>query len=70
LQKVLEQRSEIQGKYLVKKLEDSPLTIEELVDGWMSEILSGSDGAIVQSLEPIREKMKSELLGYLQKHGI
>lgn len=70
LQKVLEQRSEIQGKYLVKKLEDSPLTIEELVNGWMSEILSGSDGAIVQSLEPIREKMKSELLGYLQKHGI
>jgi hypothetical protein len=46
-------------------LGDSNLTIEELVDGWMKEMLSGSHGAIAESLEPIREQMKKELLGYL-----
>lgn len=70
LQKVLEKRSEIQGKYLVKKLEDSTLSIDELVDGWMLEMLNGSNGVIADSLEPMRELMKKEMLGYLQKHGI
>ena len=70
LQRILEQRSEIQGLHLVKKAGDSPLTIEELVNGWLTEMLTGSSGVIAESLEPIREQMKRELLGYLQKKGI
>ena len=70
LQKVLEERSEIQDERLVKKIGDSSLTIEDLVDGWMKEMLSGSHGAMAESLEPVREQMKKELLGYLQKKGI
>lgn len=70
LQRVLEERSEIQDKRLVKKMGDSNLTIEDLVDGWMKEMLSGSHGVIAESLEPVREQMKKEMLGYLQKKGI
>ena len=70
LHKVLEQRSEIQGERLVKKMGDSTLSIDDLVDGWMKEMLVGSNGAIADSLEPIRESMKKELLGYLQNKGI
>ena len=33
-------------------------------------MLNGSNGVIADSLEPMREQMKKELLGYLQKHGI
>ena len=70
LHKVLEQRSEIQGERLVKKLGDSTLSIDDLVDGWMKEMLMGSNGAIADSLEPIRDSMKKELLNYLQNKGI
>lgn len=69
-EKALANRVEIQGETLVKKIGDSPLTIDELVDNWMREMLTGADGVIAKSLEPIRNAMKSELLGYLQKHGI
>ena len=70
LQKKLEQNTEIQGHKLVKKIEASSLTIGDLVDEWMDELLSGSNGAIAQSLEPVRESVKASFLGYLQRAGI
>jgi hypothetical protein len=45
---------EVEKEHLIKKIGDSPLTIEQLVDGWMSEMLIGADGVILESLEPIR----------------
>lgn len=70
LKRALEKQMEIQDHKLVKKIGSSKLTIGELVDNWMLELLNGSDGAIIESLNPIREKMKSELLSYLKKAGI
>jgi hypothetical protein len=46
-------------------LGDSTLSIDDLVDGWMKEMLMGSDGAIADSLKPIQDSMKKELLSYL-----
>lgn len=70
LQKKLEQSLEIQDHKLVRKLSASSLTIGELVDEWMQELLEGSNGVVAQSLEPVREGVKSSFLGYLQKAGI
>ena len=70
LQKKLEASTEIQGHKLVKKLDSSSLTIGGLVDEWMQELLEGSNGAIAQSLEPVRESVKQSFLGYLQRAGI
>lgn len=70
LQKKLEQSLEIQDHKLVRRLSASSLTIGELVDEWMQELLEGSNGVVAQSLEPVREGVKSSFLGYLQKAGI
>lgn len=70
LQKKLEQSLEIQDHKLVRKLSASSLTIGELVDEWMQELLEGSNGVVAQSLEPVREGVKSSFLGYLQKAGV
>lgn len=70
LQKKLEQSLEIQDHKLVRKLSASSLTIGELVDEWMQELLEGSNGVVAQSLEPVSEGVKSSFLGYLQKAGI
>ena len=70
LQKKLEQNLEIQDHKLVRKLNASSLTIGELVDEWMQELLEGSNGVVAQSLEPVREGVKSSFLGYLQRAGI
>jgi hypothetical protein len=56
---------EIQDHKLVKKLNASSLAIGDLVDEWMQELLEGSDGVVAQSLEPVREGVKSSFLGYL-----
>lgn len=70
LQKKLEQNTEIQGHKLVKKIGASSLAIGELVDEWVDELLSGSNGAVAQSLKPVRESVKASFLGYLQRAGI
>jgi hypothetical protein len=61
----LEQNTEIQGHKLVKKIGASSLAIGDLVDEWIDELLSGSNGAVAQSLEPVRESVKASFLGYL-----
>ena len=70
LAKAIEKQTEIQGHKLVKKAGSSQLTVGDLVDDWMQELLIGKEGAVVESLEPIRKQMKKELLEYLQKAGI
>ena len=70
LRRAIIEKTEIQGHKLVQKLGTSSMTIGDLVDDWMMEMLQGSTGAVKESLEPIRAQMKSELLHYIQKAGI
>lgn len=70
LRRAIIEKTEIQGHKLVQKLGTSSMTIGDLVDDWMMEMLEGSTGAVKESLEPIRAQMKSELLHYIQKAGI
>jgi hypothetical protein len=52
---VLEDQVEIRDHQLMAKLTaDSSITIETLVDNWFDKMLTGSDGVILESLNPIR----------------
>lgn len=70
-EKILQGQVEIRGHQLVSTINANPnLTISSIVDGWITEMIGGSQGVAMQSLEPLREQMKKELLQYFQKAGI
>jgi hypothetical protein len=48
---------------------DSNLTIDSLVDEWIEELMAGSDGVVMESLMPMRKRMKKELSDYFIKAG-
>ena len=49
---------------------ESNVSIDSLVDDWITELISGSNGVIIESLEPMRKKMKDELSKYFIKAGL
>ena len=71
IEKVLENQVEVRDHQLMAKLDaDLSITIESLVDGWFEEILYGSEGVVLESLEPIRRQIKEDLLRYFKNSGI
>lgn len=61
--------AQIKGDRLVSGFFETDVSIDSLVDDWIAELISGSNGVIVESLEPMRKKMKDELSKYLIKAG-
>lgn len=71
LKRKLEESVEIQDEKLGQKLNlNSNLTIDSLVNEWASELIFGSNGVVVSSIEPLKQQMKKELLQYFNKAGI
>jgi hypothetical protein len=49
---------------------ESGLTIDTLVEEWVNELLAGSDGAILSSIDKIKEDMKNAMLKKFQDAGV
>lgn len=62
--------AQIKGDKLMSGFFESDVSVDSLVDDWIAELMSGSNGVIVASLEPMRKKMKDELSKYLVKAGL
>lgn len=55
---------------LIAKLSSSNLTIEQIVDEWMEEMLTGSNGAVESSLGFIENQFKDSLVTFLSQNGL
>lgn len=65
----LSQALEVHGEELLGKL-DASLTIDQVVEDWVFEQISGSDGVAIGSLNHMKEQMKEEMLKYFQSKGL
>lgn len=61
--------AKIKGEKLLSGFSESNLSIDSLVDDWIAELMNGSQGVIIESLTPMRERMKKELSDYFIKAG-
>lgn len=68
--KRLEQSLEISGEQLVKKLGQGSLTVDQIIEDFVTEKLQGSDGVVVDSFKDIKRVMKDDLARELHKYGI
>lgn len=59
----------VKGEQLLSGFMNSNLTIDSLVDEWIEELMAGSDGVVMESLVPMRKRMKKELSDYFVKAG-
>lgn len=59
----------VEGEQLLSGFMNSNLTIDSLVDEWIEELMAGSDGVVMESLAPMRKRMKKELSDYFIKAG-
>mgnify|MGYP003293117328 CR=1 FL=1 len=65
----LNQSLEINDEKLVGKLGEN-LTIDQVVEDWVAEQISGSKGVAVESLIHMKENMKKEMLAYFSNKNI
>ena len=71
LEKKFENLLEVKDERLISKLySESGLTIDTLVEEWVNELLAGSDGAIISSIDKIKEDMKNAMLKKFQDAGV
>lgn len=70
LQKRLEQGLDATSNNLVNNLSAGSLTIEEVVDDWISDALVGTQGIAQESLDFISEQAKNSLVTFFTKAGL
>ena len=68
--KRLSELMQVKDGKLIAKLSSSNLTIEQLVDEWMDEMLTGSDGVVLSSLGFIEGQFKDNLVTFLSQNGM
>ena len=68
-EKKFAEMARIEGEQLLSGFMNSNLTIDTLVDDWITELMTSSDGVIMESLGPMRDRMKKELSDYFIKAG-
>ena len=64
------EKARVEGEQLFSGFMNSNLTIDSLVDEWIEELMAGSDGVVMESLVPMRKRMKKELSDYFIKAGL
>ena len=68
--KRLSELMQVKDGQLIAKLSSSNLTIEQIVDEWMDEMLTDSDGAVTSSLGFIENQFKDNLVTFLSQNGM
>lgn len=70
LSKRLSEGLEQKDGVLVKQLKNGSLTIEEVVDDWINEMIMGKNGVSIESLNFISEQAKNKMVTFFTEAGI
>lgn len=70
LSKRLSEGLEQKDGVLVKQLKNGSLTIEEVVDDWINEMITGKNGVSIESLNFISEQAKNKMVTFFTEAGI
>lgn len=71
LERKFSEQLEVQDEKIIAKFyENSNITVDSLVEEWVAEILNGSSGVVMSSVNKIKKDMKELMLDKFKKAGI